>query len=61
YKRSSLALAMGSGLGNEEERLLAFWLVKFKRAGAELEGEAAKVYADLTSSKMENITKYNLE
>ncbi|WP_187146157.1 M3 family metallopeptidase [Elusimicrobium minutum] len=47
-------------LGNEEERLLAFWLAKFKRAGAELEGEAAKVYADLTSSKMENITKYNV-
>ena len=44
----------------QEERLVNFWLTRFKRAGAELTGDAAKEYAALTAQKMEKITQFNV-
>ncbi|WP_424244995.1 thimet oligopeptidase [Elusimicrobium posterum] len=47
-------------LDEQEQVLLKFWLSRFQRAGAELEGEEAKEYAALSQKKMELITKYNI-
>ncbi len=46
--------------GNQEKRLYTFWINRFERAGAKLDGEEAKTYAALTNKKMELITKYNV-
>jgi len=45
---------------SQEARLSDFWLSRFERAGAELEGDKAKEYAALTDKKMEEITKFNV-
>ncbi|MGB2579875.1 thimet oligopeptidase [Elusimicrobium simillimum] len=47
-------------LAKEEQKLLEFWLSRFERAGAELEGQDALRYATLTRQKMEDITKFNV-
>ncbi|MDR0953002.1 MAG: Zn-dependent oligopeptidase [Elusimicrobiota bacterium] len=47
-------------LENEEQRLLNFWLNKFKRAGAELDEQKAADYAVLNNEKMANITQFNV-
>jgi thimet oligopeptidase len=60
YKALKDYAATSPVLANEEQRLLDFWLARFKRAGAELEGEDAQKYSALTKRKMENITKYNV-
>lgn len=44
----------------QEDRLVTFWLSRFKRAGAELTGKKAQEYAALTRKKMEEITQFNV-
>ncbi|MDR0291893.1 MAG: Zn-dependent oligopeptidase [Elusimicrobium sp.] len=47
-------------LSDTQVKLMRFWLNSFERAGAKLEGAAAGQYNELTKSKMEDITKFNV-
>ncbi|MCL2888406.1 MAG: Zn-dependent oligopeptidase [Elusimicrobia bacterium] len=47
-------------LEDQQVRLMRFWLSRFERAGAKLEGPAADEYNELTKNKMADITKFNV-
>lgn len=59
YKALKELEAKNPALTKQQRRLFDFWLSRFKRAGAELQGADAEEFARLTNRKMELITQFN--